>query len=73
VALQVQIFRDDQPVFTAPLRKVATEGMPDASRIPYAAELPLDSFPTGRYVLQLTAIDRAAKTTATRRAGFIIE
>ena len=67
VTLQIQIFRDDQPVFTAPLKKVSTEGLRDASRIPYAAEMPLDSFPAGRYVLQITAIDRAAKTSATRR------
>ncbi|PYS80402.1 MAG: hypothetical protein DMF67_20550, partial [Acidobacteria bacterium] len=73
VALQIQIFRDDQPVFTAPLKKVATDGLSDASRIPYAAELALASFPTGRYVLQLTAIDRAAKTTATQRTSFIVE
>jgi VWFA-related protein len=73
VALQVQIFRDDQPVFTAPLSKVMTEGLPDASRIPYAAELALASFPAGRYVLQVTAIDRAAKTTASQRTSFVVE
>jgi hypothetical protein len=73
VALQIQVFRDDQPVFTAPLVKVATEGVPDLSRIPYAAELALASFPSGRYVLQVTAIDRTAKTTATQRTSFVVE
>jgi hypothetical protein len=73
VALQIQIFRDDQPVFTAPLKAVSTEGLADAWRIPYAAEMSLASFPAGRYVLQITAIDRAAKTSATQRTGFIIE
>ena len=73
VALQVQIFRDNQPVFTAPLKKVKTEGLADTSRIPYMAELALDSFPAGRYVLQLTAIDRAAKTSASQRTSFIVE
>jgi VWFA-related protein len=73
VALQVQVFRDDQPVFTAPLIKVTTEGVPDLKRIPYAAELALSSFPPGRYVLQVTAIDRSAKTTATQRASFAVE
>ena len=73
VALQIQVFRDDQPVFTAPLIKVTTEGVPDLKRIPYAAELALGSFPPGRYVLQVTAIDRSAKTTATQRANFAVE
>ena len=73
VALQVQVFRDDQPVFTAPLVKLSTEGVPDTSRIPYAAELGLASFPPGRYVLQVTAIDRSSKTNATQRTSFAVE
>jgi hypothetical protein len=73
VALQVQVFRDDQPVFTAPLIKLATDGVPDLTRIPYAAELALASFPAGRYVLQVTAIDRSAKTTTSQRTSFVVE
>ncbi len=73
VALQIQVFRDDQPVFTAPLIKLSTEGVADMARIPYAAELALASFPAGRYVLQVTAIDRSAKTTATQRTSFVVE
>ncbi|HEX8722492.1 MAG TPA: VWA domain-containing protein [Pyrinomonadaceae bacterium] len=73
VALQVQLFRDDQPVFTAPLKKIESEGAAAASALPYMAELNLSTFPAGRYVLQVTAIDRAAKATATRRASFVIE
>ena len=73
VALQIQLFRDDQPVFTAPLSKLTTEGFADTTRIPYAAELALTSFPAGRYVLQVTAIDRAAKTSVSQRTSFIVE
>ncbi len=73
LTLQVQVFRDDQPVFTAPLVKVKHEGLQDLSRIPYAAEIPLSAFPSGRYVLQLTAIDRATKTLASQRTRFDIE
>ena len=73
VALQIQVFRDDQPVFTAPLIKLSTEGVTDLARIPYAAELALASFPAGRYVLQVTAIDRSSKATATQRTSFIVE
>ena len=73
VALQVQIFRDDQPVFTAPLTKLKAEAGADFARLAYMAELNLSTFPAGRYVLQLTAIDRASKTSASQRAGFFVE
>ncbi|MCA1618696.1 MAG: VWA domain-containing protein [Acidobacteria bacterium] len=73
VALQVQIFRDDQPVFTAPLIKLNPSGDAGHSTLPYMAELSLSSFPPGRYVFQVTAIDRAGKTSTARRARFVIE
>src|SRR3712207_3415115 len=72
VALQVQIFRDDQPVVTKPLVKIDTVGMTDLARLPYGEDLSLGELPAGRYVLQVTAIDRAAKSSATRRASFIV-
>ncbi len=73
VALQVQIFRDDQPVFTAPLTKLRADAGTDFTRLPYMAELSLSTFPPGRYVLQITAIDRAAKTSTSQRTRFAVE
>ncbi|HEX8285121.1 MAG TPA: VWA domain-containing protein [Pyrinomonadaceae bacterium] len=73
VALQVQIFRDDQPVFTAPLTKLKQNGDPSLAALPYMAEMSLSTFPPGRYALQITAIDRAGKTSTARRAPFVIE
>ena len=73
VALQVQIFRDDQPVFTAPLIKLKPSGDAGHTTLPYMAELSLSTFPPGRYVFQVTAIDRAGKTSTARRARFFIE
>jgi VWFA-related protein len=73
VALQVQIFRDDQPVFTAPLVKLKTNEAAAHSALPYMAELSLGGFQPGSYVIQITAIDRAAKASAARRARFFIE
>lgn len=73
VALQVQILRDDQPVMTTALRKVKHEGMSDLARLAYAAEIPLEEMLPGRYVLQITAIDRIAKISASQRANFEIE
>jgi VWFA-related protein len=73
VALQVQIFRDDQPVITVPIRKLPTEGIADLTRIPYEDDFPLDQLPAGRYVMQVTAIDRIAKASASQRLSFEIE
>ncbi|HVF51445.1 MAG TPA: VWA domain-containing protein [Pyrinomonadaceae bacterium] len=73
IALQVQVFRDDQPVITTPLSKINAEGFPDQTRIPYAAEINLNSLPTGRYLLQVTAIDRVARATAKQRIDFTVQ
>jgi VWFA-related protein len=73
IAVQVQVFRDDQPVITAPLRKLNAEGFTDFSRLPYAAEVSLAGVPAGRYLLRLTAIDRVAKASATQSIKFTID
>jgi hypothetical protein len=70
VVLQLQIFRDNQPIITAPVRALTTHGAADPARLPYEAELPLDTLTPGRYQLRVTAVDRIAKTTATQQASF---
>jgi hypothetical protein len=72
LAIQVQVFRDDQPVVTAPARKIKTEGV-DLTRVPYGADVSLEGLPSGGYVLQTTVIDRIAKTTATQRFKFQVD
>jgi VWFA-related protein len=72
VAVQVQILRDDQPVLTTSLRKVETEGLLDLTRLAYGAEISLEHLPAGRYLLRVTAIDRAARTTAAQQTHFQI-
>jgi VWFA-related protein len=73
VAVQIQVFRDDQPVVTTAMRKVSTEGLTDLTQIPYAAEVILDKLPVGQYVLRVTAIDRIAKSSAAQQINFMIE
>jgi hypothetical protein len=73
VALQIQVVRDDQPVVTTPLGRVAVEGIEDLSRLPYAAELPLQGIPAGRYVLQITAVDRVSKQSFSQQTRFEIQ
>ena len=73
LAIQVQVVRDDQPVVTAPLKKVSLEGVGDLKRIPYAAELSLAGLPAGRYMLQVSIVDRLSKTSATAHTRFDVE
>jgi hypothetical protein len=73
LAIQIQLLRDSQPVLTTTLRKIATEGIADLARIPYAAEIPLGNLRAGRYLLKATVIDRIAKTSATQQVNFEIE
>jgi VWFA-related protein len=72
VAAQVQILRDNQPVITTALKKIATEGV-DLDRLPYAADLSLADLPAGQYVLQVTAVDRVSKTSASQQNRFSIQ
>lgn len=73
VAIMIQVRRDDQPVLTTALRKIETEGVADLARLPYAAEIPLNNMSAGRYLLQVTVIDRTTKTSALQRIDFEIE
>ena len=70
VAVQVQVVRDDQPVITTALRKVTTEAVVDLARLPYAAEIQLSDLLPGRYVLQVTLIDRVAKQSVSGQTHF---
>jgi hypothetical protein len=73
VAVQVQVFRDNEPVVTDPLHRINTDGATDAARVPYAAELNLEGLSPGKYVLQLTVIDRIAKASASQRVRFQVD
>jgi VWFA-related protein len=70
IAVQVQVIRDDQPVITTALRKLSTEGVTDVMRLPYAAEIPLSTLLPGRYLLQVSLIDRLAKQSTMRQTHF---
>ena len=70
VAVQVQVVRDDQPVLTTALRKLSVDGVADLERIPYAAEIPLAELSPGRYMLQVTLIDRTSKQSTSRQTHF---
>ena len=71
--VQIQVFRDNEPVITTPLHKIQTDGISDVQRVPYAAEISLNGLARGAYVLQVTVIDKLAKGSATRKLNFQIE
>ncbi len=73
LAVQIQVFRDDEPVVTDPLHRISTDGATDLARIQYAAELKLAGLAPGSYVLQLTIIDRIAKASASQRFRFRVD
>jgi hypothetical protein len=70
VAVQVQVVRDNQPVVTTSLRKINTDGIPDLTRLPYAAEVSLNSLMPGQYILQVTVIDRLSKQSTSQQTHF---
>jgi len=72
LAIQVQVLRDNQPIVTTALKKMATEDA-DLDRLPYAADLSLADLPSGRYLLKVTVIDRISKTSASQQTRFEIE
>jgi hypothetical protein len=55
------------------LRKVSIEGVQDLTKLAYAAEISLEHLPAGRYLLQVTAIDRATRQDAMQVTRFRIE
>jgi VWFA-related protein len=73
LAVQVQVVRDQQPVITAPLKKISTEGVDDIKRVPYAAEISLRGLPSGRYQLQVSVVDRISKRSSSQQTRFDIK
>jgi hypothetical protein len=73
LAVQVQVFRDNEPVITTPLRKIDTNVIIDPARVPYAADVFLDSLQPGQYALQVTIIDRLTKASVSQRYDFHVD
>jgi VWFA-related protein len=70
---QIKITRGGQAVVNSPARKIGTPQGTDLARVPYGADIGLSTLSPGRYVLQVTINDRAAKTSAAQQTTFDIE
>jgi VWFA-related protein len=73
VAVQVQVLRDAQPVITRPSKRLVTDGLQKFDQIPYGADISLEGLASGRYVLQISVVDRIAKSTASQQFRFEVE
>lgn len=73
VSIQARVLRERTPILTLPASTLPTDTTPDQTRLPYWAEIALDQLPPGRYLLQVTATDRRAKTVVTQEADFVVE
>lgn len=71
VHLRAQVLRGTTPVINT--RPFQVPSAPDPARLPFWSELSLEQLTPGRYVLQLTADDRATNRTATERVAFHVE
>lgn len=69
----LQVFQNGKQLVAAPPQPLPTAGVADPSRLQYGSEIPLASFPPGRYKLQVTVNDRVAKTTASQQLTFTVE
>ncbi|HXD34653.1 MAG TPA: VWA domain-containing protein [Pyrinomonadaceae bacterium] len=72
VGVQVQILRDQEPVITTPTKKISTAGA-DFDRLPYGGDLSLSGVAPGHYIMQVSVVDRVAKTSASQRVKIEIK
>ncbi|MDX6614535.1 MAG: hypothetical protein QOD75_3721 [Blastocatellia bacterium] len=73
VEIQARVLRDNRTVVTMPVAQLPADAAKDQARLPYWAELSLGQLPPGRYVLQVTANDRASKASTSQTVSFIVE
>lgn len=73
VTVTLKVMQNGSQVVAAPPQPVSAAGVTDMTRLQYGAEIPLSGFPPGRYVLSVTANDRAANTSASQQINFMID
>ena len=69
LTIQTKVIQNGKAVLETPVRKLSTEGQ-DPLRLAYAAEIPLNSLITGKYILDVSVQDRSSKETSSRQIDF---
>ncbi|HKB64279.1 MAG TPA: VWA domain-containing protein [Pyrinomonadaceae bacterium] len=70
--IEARLLRGGQVLQTMPMRSVTLETQ-DSARLAFGGEIPLDSVPSGQYVIEIVATDQIAKTSASQRARITVE
>jgi hypothetical protein len=73
VSVTLQVMQNGAQLVASPPQPISTAGVTDLTRLQYGAEIPLSGFPPGRYSLNVTAHDRAAKSSSSQQINFMIE
>ena len=69
---ETQILRDGQVVLMAPQHKLSNDS-PDPARIPYGADLALQSLTPGKYDLRVKITDGLARTSVSQSTDFVVQ
>ncbi len=70
--VQVQLVRNNTPVFTSPLRLISKDERVDTVRLFYGSRLSLEGLAPGKYFLQVIVIDRTSRERAFCRIDFSV-
>lgn len=70
---QIKILRGRQPIISSPVRKLTLEAGADPARIPYGADIKLNTLAPGRYLLRVEINDRVANATTSQETVFEVE
>jgi VWFA-related protein len=70
--IEARLLRGGQVLQTMPMRSVTLETQ-DSARLAFGGEIPLNSVPSGQYVIEIIATDQIAKTSASQRARITVE
>ena len=72
VMIQARLLRGGQVLRTMPTLRVSADTQ-DLARLPFGGEIPLESMPSGQYVLEIIATDQIARTSASQKAKITVQ
>lgn len=73
LAAAVKVYKDGQAVVSTPVQKIAFSSQTDPARVPYMGDIKLGTLAAGRYMLQVTVEDQAAKKTVSQQTAFYVQ
>lgn len=73
LAARVQVLKNNREVMGTPSQKVSADAQTDPARVPYTAEINLGGLQPGRYTLQVTVEDDAARRSISQQTAFYVQ